>query len=182
MTVYQTYLFTRLAQVVTCEVLSSDKRNIESISCRTKEVAGGLEDECGLASWPGGSTMGPRSRAAGKEAITSAPLSQLPGPGCLPSLPAACLFSLLPEFSVESFNSKIPTSKLSFPAPYPGTSWWNSSCTPWVPQSPTDMLHTYQDSSPHLRLPFPGDSFMLDTVLRASYTTSVKDIRRRIIG
>ena len=99
-------------------------------------MAGGLEDECGLASCPGGSTMGPRRRAAGKEAITSAPLSQLPGPGCLPSLPAPCLFSLLPGFSVEPLNSKIPTFKLSFPAPYPGTSWWNSSCAPWVPQKP----------------------------------------------
>lgn len=121
-------------------------------------MAAGLEDECGLASWLGESTMGPRIRATGEEAATPATLSQLPGPGCLRSFPAPCLFSLLPGFSVESFNSKIPTCKLSFPAPYPGISWWNSSRVPWVPQNPMDMLHTYQGSSPHLRLPFPGDS------------------------
>ena len=144
-------------------------------------MAGALEDECGLASRPGGSTMGPGKRATGKEAITSAPLSQFPGPGYLPSLPAPCLFSLFPGFSVKSFNSKIPTCKLSFPAPYPGTSWWNSSCVPWVPQSPMDTLHTYQDSSPYLRLAFPGDSLNAGHCPESFIHTSVKDIRKKII-
>lgn len=141
-------------------------------------MAAGLEDECGLASWLGESTMGPRIRATGKEAATPAPLSQLPGPGCLHSLPTPCLFSLLPGFSVESFNSKIPRCTLSFPAPYPGPSC--SSRVPWVPQSPMDMLHTHQESSPHLRLPFPGDSLYVGQSPEHLIHTSVKDARRII--
>lgn len=123
-----------------------------------------------------------QNKGHGRGSSHSCYLSQLPGPGCLRSLPAPCLFSLLPGFSVESFNSKIPTCKLSFPAPYPGTSWWNSSRVPWVPQSPMDALHTCQDSSPHLRLPFPGDSLYAGQSPERFIHTSVKDVRRRIIA
>lgn len=48
-------MFAGLAQVVACEILSSDKRNIESIP-------GWVEYECGLAGRLEESTVGPRSR------------------------------------------------------------------------------------------------------------------------
>ena len=131
-------------------------------------MAAGLEDECGLASWLGESTMGPRIRATGKEAATPAPLSQLPGPGCLRSLPTPCLFSLLPGFSVESFNSKIPRCTLSFlpliqgPPVHPV--FRGSPKAPWTCCTLTRNPHHIYGSH------FLGTHFMLDSLLSASYT------------
>lgn len=70
--------------------------------------------------------------------------------GMSPSPPAPCLFSLLPRFSVKSFNSKDSYVQTRFLLLIQGPPGGIRPVLRGSPKAPWTRCHTYQDSSHHI--------------------------------